>query len=123
MYGTEPSESGRYDRVFSAPVSRDVAELGAGQGRDTLAFLKSGMSVTVLDYAPTPAAAALSRSSASPSSNGCRQAQRESDRATMPISGYDPRFGEEYECLAYVPDPLPADLDLAGETYAASVQP
>ena len=37
------------------------------------------------------------------------------------ISGFDPRFGEEYECLAYVPDPLPANLDLRGETYATVI--
>jgi cell filamentation protein, protein adenylyltransferase len=39
----------------------------------------------------------------------------------VPISGYDPRFGEEYECLAYVPDPLPANPELEGETYATVV--
>lgn len=39
----------------------------------------------------------------------------------VPISGYDPRFGEDYECLAYVPDPLPANLHLASETYAAVI--
>jgi predicted O-methyltransferase YrrM len=52
MYGTEPSESGRYAvELFSAASVRDVVELGTGQGRDTLAFLKAGMSVTALDYA------------------------------------------------------------------------
>jgi SAM-dependent methyltransferase len=52
MYGTEPSESGRYAvELFSTEAVRDVAELGAGQGRDTLAFLQVGMSVTAFDYA------------------------------------------------------------------------
>lgn len=39
----------------------------------------------------------------------------------VPISGYDPRFGEEYECLAYVPDPLPANLYVESETYATVI--
>lgn len=52
MYGTQPSEPGRYAvELFRAEGVRDVAELGAGQGRDTLAFLHAGMSVTAFDYA------------------------------------------------------------------------
>jgi SAM-dependent methyltransferase len=52
MYGTQPSEPGRYAvELFRAEGVRDVAELGAGQGRDTLAFLQAGMTVTALDYA------------------------------------------------------------------------
>lgn len=39
----------------------------------------------------------------------------------VPISGYDPRFKEEYEYVAYVPDPLPADLALDAPTYAAVI--
>ncbi len=39
----------------------------------------------------------------------------------VPISGYDPRVGEDYECLAYVPDPLPASLALESETYATVI--
>lgn len=52
MYGTEPSEPGRYAvELFAGNAVRDVAELGAGQGRDTLAFLRAGMTVTAIDYA------------------------------------------------------------------------
>jgi Fic family protein len=39
----------------------------------------------------------------------------------IPIRGHDPRIGEEYEYLAYVPDPLPANLELAADTYAAVI--
>lgn len=39
----------------------------------------------------------------------------------VPISGYDPRFGEQYEYVAYVPDPLPAELALDGATYVAVI--
>ena len=52
MYGTQPSEPGRYAvELFTGEAVRDVAELGVGQGRDTLAFLHAGMTVTALDYA------------------------------------------------------------------------
>lgn len=39
----------------------------------------------------------------------------------VPISGYDWRFGEQYEYFAYVPDPLPAVLNLDAATYAAVI--
>jgi SAM-dependent methyltransferase len=51
MYGTAPSESGQYalDLCISEHLHH-VLELGTGQGRDTLAFLASGLHVTALDY-------------------------------------------------------------------------
>jgi SAM-dependent methyltransferase len=53
MYGPEPSEAGRHAQdLFTDADAADVLELGAGQGRDTLAFLGSGLRVTALDYAP-----------------------------------------------------------------------
>jgi SAM-dependent methyltransferase len=52
MYGAAPSESGAYAvDLFAREQVRDVLELGAGQGRDTLAFLGAGFAVTALDYA------------------------------------------------------------------------
>ena len=39
----------------------------------------------------------------------------------VPISGYDPRFNEEYTHWAYVPEPLPASVDLHSETWAVAV--
>lgn len=35
------------------------------------------------------------------------------------IKGWDPRFGERYDCSAFLPDPLPTKLSLAQETYLA----
>ncbi|BCJ53703.1 cell filamentation protein Fic [Actinoplanes sp. NBRC 14428] len=35
------------------------------------------------------------------------------------ITGWDPRFSENYDCSAFIPDPLPTRLDLAQETYLA----
>lgn len=51
MYGAQPSEPGRHALgVFTGAGASDVLELGAGQGRDTLAFLAAGLRVTALDY-------------------------------------------------------------------------
>jgi SAM-dependent methyltransferase len=53
MYGSQASEPGAYAvDLFRRAHAIDVLELGAGQGRDTHAFLAAGMTVTALDYAP-----------------------------------------------------------------------
>jgi len=57
MYGTEPSAPGRHaaSRFATDGLTR-VLELGAGQGRDTLALLGAGLEVTALDYTSAPLA-------------------------------------------------------------------
>ena len=53
MYGIDPSLPGRYAiGLFAREKASQVLELGAGQGRDTLAFLRAGLTVTAMDYAP-----------------------------------------------------------------------
>ena len=52
MFGTEPSEPGRYAvQRFANDGVISVLELGAGQGRDTIGFLRAGFEVHALDYA------------------------------------------------------------------------
>lgn len=52
MYGTDPSDPGRFALdSFARASAREILELGAGQGRDTLAFLAAGCHVMALDYA------------------------------------------------------------------------
>jgi SAM-dependent methyltransferase len=52
LYGTGPSEPGAYAvRLLAHEQIHHLLELGAGQGRDTLAFLRAGLTVTALDYA------------------------------------------------------------------------
>jgi len=52
LYGTGPSEPGAYAvGLLAREQIHDLLELGAGQGRDTLAFLHAGLTVTALDYA------------------------------------------------------------------------
>jgi SAM-dependent methyltransferase len=49
--GAEPSQAAQDALLrFKASGSRDVLELGAGQGRDTLLFLRAGLRVTASDY-------------------------------------------------------------------------
>ena len=51
--GAEPSEVARVALArFAAEGVVDLLELGAGQGRDTIAFATAGLRVTALDYAP-----------------------------------------------------------------------
>jgi len=51
MYGTQASDPGQYAvNLFAGEHKRDVLELGAGQGRDTLALLGAGFKVTALEY-------------------------------------------------------------------------
>ena len=51
-YGSEPSAAARAAAaLFEAEGRRDLLELGAGQGRDTLFFAERGFSVLALDFA------------------------------------------------------------------------
>ena len=51
MFGEEPSQSAvRALKIFKKKGCKNIIELGAGQGRDTLYFAQNGLHVTVLDY-------------------------------------------------------------------------
>ena len=53
MYGTVASEAGLYAlERFTTEGHARITELGAGQGRDTMGFLRSGLEVHALDYVP-----------------------------------------------------------------------
>lgn len=52
MFGLDPSEAGYYAASrFVVEELTEILELGAGQGRDTLGFLRAGLQVHALDYA------------------------------------------------------------------------
>lgn len=62
MYGLEASAPARYAiDLFTGAGVRDVVELGAGQGRDTIPLLQAGLSVTALDFAADGVAALRQR--------------------------------------------------------------
>ncbi|MFG3268543.1 class I SAM-dependent methyltransferase [Streptomyces bobili] len=53
IYGEEPSEPAVHAAaVFRAADAREVLELGAGHGRDTLYFAREGFSVMATDFSP-----------------------------------------------------------------------
>jgi SAM-dependent methyltransferase len=54
MYGSAPSDPATYAaEVFAAANARQVLELGAGHGRDTLHFAASGLTVIATDFSTT----------------------------------------------------------------------
>ncbi|WP_053164181.1 class I SAM-dependent methyltransferase [Streptomyces noursei] len=54
MYGVEPSAAARHAvAAFRAAGARHVLELGAGHGRDALAFARAGFSVHATDFSAT----------------------------------------------------------------------
>ena len=53
-YGAGPSALARSAaELFASAGARDLLELGAGQGRDALAFALSGLRVKALDFSPS----------------------------------------------------------------------
>ena len=51
MFGKEPSYPARYAaEAFSKAGAKKILELGSGQGRDTLFFVRHGFQVYALDY-------------------------------------------------------------------------
>jgi 2-polyprenyl-3-methyl-5-hydroxy-6-metoxy-1,4-benzoquinol methylase len=57
-YGLEPSAPARWAAArFQERGARDVLELGAGQGRDSVHFARLGMHVRALDFAESGAQA------------------------------------------------------------------
>lgn len=65
MFGEEPSEPGKKAAdLFRARGNRTILELGAGQGRDTLFFARSGFLVQALDYSEAGVAAIREKSKA-----------------------------------------------------------
>jgi SAM-dependent methyltransferase len=54
MYGWTPSEPARYAAArFTAAGARDVLELGAGHGRDTVYLARAGLEVQATDFSST----------------------------------------------------------------------
>ena len=73
MYGTSASEPARAAlRLFAQHRVVDVVELGAGQGRDTLAFLRAGHRVTALDYSADALSSIAARAPAAVGSDQLR---------------------------------------------------
>jgi SAM-dependent methyltransferase len=116
MYGTRPSEPGAYAAgLFTREQVRDVLELGAGQGRDTLAFLRAGLTVTALDYA----AGALTRLQQAPTGAGLADrlttvAHDVREPLPLPGGGFDAVYSHMLFSMALTTAELEA---LSGEVH------
>jgi SAM-dependent methyltransferase len=87
MFGADPSAPARHAlELFARHRCDEVLELGAGQGRDTLAFLHGGLAVTALEYAPV-AVAELARSAADAGLAGRLTAVVHDARSPLPLPG------------------------------------
>jgi SAM-dependent methyltransferase len=113
-YGSQPSQAGRYaTRVFREWGVRQILELGAGHGRDTLAFLRAGFTVHALDFA-VPAIAELRHAAAAAGAAGRLTAATHDVREPLPLP--DASTGAVYSHLLMSMALTTAELTaLAGE--------
>jgi SAM-dependent methyltransferase len=103
MYGEGPSEPGRHaTEMFVGNGVRTVCELGAGQGRDTMAFLRAGLHVHACDFAAEGIAAI--RGKAARAGLADRLCAHEHDvRDPLPLAdaGVDAVYSHMLLCMAF----------------------
>lgn len=108
MYGTAPSEPAvAAADLFLANQVGTVAELGAGQGRDTLSFARRGFHVTALDFAPD-AVAAIAEKAAAAGLDDRVDARTHDVREAIPLpdAGVDACYSHMLLCMALTTDEL-----------------
>jgi SAM-dependent methyltransferase len=101
-YGREPSAPAlAAAEAFRSAGVRDVLELGAGQGRDTMYFARSGFSVHALDFAAEGVAAIRARA-AREGLSGRVTAARHDCRDRLPVAdeSFDACFSHMLLCMA-----------------------
>lgn len=109
-YGREPSAAAvAAAALFSAEGRRDLLELGAGQGRDTLFFARSGFRVLALDYAQT-ALDDLAGSAAAAGLSGSVSLRRHDVRDALPAAdgSADACYAHMLFCMALTTPQLEA---------------
>lgn len=114
MYGRRASAPAQYAiDVFRAHDGRHVLELGAGQGRDSLALLDAGFTVTALDYAESALSELRVRAAAAGSVGRLTVAQHDVRRALpLPDGSVDAVFSHMLFCMALTTAEL---VTLSGE--------
>ena len=102
MYGEAASLPAQHAiRLFRGHDVYDVLELGAGQGRDSLAFLAAGFTVTALDYAASALRELRTRAAEVGSADRLRTAQHDV-RVPLPLPdcSVDAVFSHMLFCMA-----------------------
>ena len=115
-YGSEPSAAAlAAGALFEAEGRRDLLELGAGQGRDTLSFARRGLHVLALDFSRT-AIDDLAGSAAAAGLSGLVTARRHDVREPLPApdASADACYAHMLFCMALSTTEL--------ETLAAEVR-
>ena len=102
MYGELASAPAQHAiGLFRADRAQHVLELGAGQGRDSLALLDAGFTVTALDYAESALRELRVRAERAGSAGRLRLAQHDVRlRLPLPDSSVDAVFSHMLFCMA-----------------------
>jgi SAM-dependent methyltransferase len=102
-FGTDASRPARAAaQALSETGARQLLELGAGQGRDTLFFAQEGFSVTALDYAAS-ATEAITAKLASHGLQGMVQVRDHDLREPLPFAdaSFDACYSHMLYCMAF----------------------
>ncbi|MFC7884771.1 class I SAM-dependent methyltransferase [Streptomyces sp. NPDC057376] len=116
MYGEEPSAPAvRAAEVFRAAGARDVLELGAGHGRDTLFFAAKGFTVQAADFSAT-GLEQLRRASLARNLEGQVTTAVHDVRAPLPLAdaSADAVFAHMLLCMALSTKEIHAAVDEVG---------
>ena len=102
MYGEDPSAPAQHAiALFQRHHVHEVLELGAGQGRDTVALLAAGFEVTALEYAE-PALAELRQAAAAAGLHEGLRAVSHDVRHPLPFAddSFDAVYSHMLFCMA-----------------------
>lgn len=113
-FGAEASEPARAAAsLFVAEGKRELLELGAGQGRDTLFFARGGLRVQALDYADSAIEALQAKAAAAGLSDEISVSQHDvRERLPFADESFDACYSHMLLCMALTTAELEA---LAGE--------
>ena len=109
-YGAEPSAPGREAAArFAEAGARDLLELGAGQGRDSLFFARQGFRVTALDFTSSGVEAVVRKAGAQGLDDVLRAAVHDCrDPLPFPDASFDACYSHMLFCMALTTPELEA---------------
>ena len=109
-FGAEASEPARAAAsLFTAEGRRELLELGAGQGRDTLFFACGGLRVQALDYSDSAVAALQARAAAAGLSDEVTVSQHDvRERLPFGDGSFDACYSHMLYCMALTTEELEA---------------
>jgi ubiquinone/menaquinone biosynthesis C-methylase UbiE len=109
-FGADPSEPAREaTSLFLAEGKQELLELGAGQGRDTLYFARSGLRVHALDYADSALEALRAKAHAAGFADAITVSQQDV-REPLPFAdrSFDACYSHMLLCMALTTEDIEA---------------